>query len=727
MKSFAFKLFFLTLSVGIPLSVYTLMVSPYVAPGDSTEMVTAATTLGIPHQPSYPLNTLIGHLFYKLPLPMGDVARVNFASGVIQALTVAVFYLGMVELISYHQNHKSQRSDDEQDISDNSPLSIYLAAFTASLFLAFSGIFWQYALKFEVFPLNNLFVVTLIYLSLKYLTRIRTVGVVEDMVKDKWARLLFLLLIVVSGLAVTHHQTVILIFPALAILFKDDILRRIEDKDFDYSHLIAVIAGVIPFFVLLMAIASRQPLLNQGKVETLFDAFNNLRRTDFGTFSAFEKGLGPQIKTTYPYDQATYYLGYVSKDFSLLGVAGAIAGIWYLLKEKRNALLFVLTGITISGFIFLGYANFPLTDGFNQATARRFHMLPNIFFAQIIGFGAYFVLRTINSTKVQDATSKSGILLANVFIVSTIGLSVYNNYDGAKIAGNDLTKKYIDAMYVAVEQDSLVLLSGDIPNMTSQYWRFVVDGGESFRAFSPGQFHLKWFNKWLIQTYPEVEIPPPYPDKLFTLTSQVVDANYDKGWKFYIGPDLVVNAPLIEQDYTLYPRHLLFQVIKKGGDLPLEAWRAENDAVWASIDLEQFNQIRKNAPMFEESIIFHYIRHFHNVGNVYEDVGLNEDAIREYGRALELDPAFKESLAGLSRIYGEKMEEPDYPKAVEYLQRYVSVLEPGEEAYAQAAYGKMQEYDEKWQKVQAKLQEEFEADMQTQEEATSSAEAEVSE
>lgn len=722
MKGTASKLFFLALSFGIPLSVYALMTSSHVAPGDSTEMVTAAVTLGIPHQPSYPLNTLIGHLFYKSPLPMGDVARVNFASGVIQALTVAVFYLGMVELIHYYQNHKSQKSDDEQDVSDNSPLSIYLAAFTASLFLAFSGVFWQYSLKFEVFPLNNLFTVTLVYLSLVY-KRVKEQES-ERAGGNRKGKLTFLFIIFLSGLAVTHHQTVILIFPALAILFKDDIRRRIEDKDLDYSHLIALVAGAIPFFVLLMAFASRQPLLNQGKVETLFDAFNNLRRTDFGTFSAFEKGLGPQIKTTYPFDQVTYYLSYVLRDISLFGVAGAVAGIWYLLREKRNALLFVLTGLFISGFVFLGYANFSLSDGFNQATARRFHMLPNIFVVYLIGFGAYFALRTINSAKVRVATSKAGIFLANVFIVSTVGLGAYNNYDGAKIISNDLTTKYIDAMYSAVEQDSLVLLSGDIPNMTSQYWRFVVDEGVSFRAFSPGQFHLKWFNKWLIQTYPEVEIPPPYPDKLFTLTSQIVDANYGKGWRFYVGPDLVVNAPLIEQDYTLYPRHLLFQVVKKGGDLPLEAWRTENDAVWASIDLDQFNQIRKNSPMFEESIIFHYIRHFHNVGNVYEDVGLNEDAIREYGRALVLDPAFKESLAGLSRIYGEKMEKPDYPKAVEYLQRYVSVLEPGEEAYAQAAYGKMQEYDEKWQKEQANLQEEYQREMEEQEESTSSAETE---
>ena len=48
---------------------YCLTTSPYVSPGDSTEMVTAAVVLGIPHQPGYPLNTYLGHLAYKLNIP----------------------------------------------------------------------------------------------------------------------------------------------------------------------------------------------------------------------------------------------------------------------------------------------------------------------------------------------------------------------------------------------------------------------------------------------------------------------------------------------------------------------------------------------------------------------------------------------------------------------------------------------------------------------------------
>jgi len=60
---------------------------------DSAETVTACATFGIPHPPGYPLPTMVGHLFSKVPvgpLPF----RVNLLSGVLgAALCVGIFLL----------------------------------------------------------------------------------------------------------------------------------------------------------------------------------------------------------------------------------------------------------------------------------------------------------------------------------------------------------------------------------------------------------------------------------------------------------------------------------------------------------------------------------------------------------------------------------------------------------------------------------------------------------
>jgi hypothetical protein len=139
--------------------VYFLTASPYVQPGDSTEMATASVTLGIPHQPGYPLNTYLGHIAYNLNVfGSNGVFRVNLLSGFLQALTAMFFYFLVVELCGHIDR------DRDRDIYNIGGLARIVAGFSSALFMAFSLIYWQYATKFEVFPLNNLFAVGIIML-----------------------------------------------------------------------------------------------------------------------------------------------------------------------------------------------------------------------------------------------------------------------------------------------------------------------------------------------------------------------------------------------------------------------------------------------------------------------------------------------------------------------------------------------------------------------------------
>lgn len=59
---------------------YATTLCPTVYWNDSAELVAAATTLGIPHPPGYPLYTLVGWLFAQLPLPPALALNVMSAS-----------------------------------------------------------------------------------------------------------------------------------------------------------------------------------------------------------------------------------------------------------------------------------------------------------------------------------------------------------------------------------------------------------------------------------------------------------------------------------------------------------------------------------------------------------------------------------------------------------------------------------------------------------------------
>src|SRR3989338_10234837 len=118
------------------LTFYILTLSRSVYFGDSGEFIAVAKTLGIAHPPGYPLYTILAHLFTLLPF--GNLAfKVNLFSAVTSSLTVVVAYFACLKLTKNR-----------------------LASASASLFLAFSYLFWLYSLVAEVFALNNLFIAT---------------------------------------------------------------------------------------------------------------------------------------------------------------------------------------------------------------------------------------------------------------------------------------------------------------------------------------------------------------------------------------------------------------------------------------------------------------------------------------------------------------------------------------------------------------------------------------
>ena len=84
----------------LALGLYGMTLAPTVVTvfDDSLELQLVTYMLGIAHPPGYPLYTLLGWLFTRLPL--GDVAyRVNLMSAVFGALTVALVYLIGLELV----------------------------------------------------------------------------------------------------------------------------------------------------------------------------------------------------------------------------------------------------------------------------------------------------------------------------------------------------------------------------------------------------------------------------------------------------------------------------------------------------------------------------------------------------------------------------------------------------------------------------------------------------
>ena len=704
MNSFIARLFLFggaTAVFGVSFAVYYITVSPYIQPGDSAEMVTAALIPAVPHQPGYPLNTLLGFAASRLEIGFIDeIKRINLVSSLLSSTALVFIYFASHNFISLIAKKKQT-------------ILAILASFTGSLYVGFSLVHWQYATKFEVFPLNNFFISVSLLLSSLLVKRRKEDSECVFFHRGNFS--ISILLTATLSLALTHHQTVVLIAPFFIVLFYKDIISIFSifrKEAFKIAALIAVFAiSLSMYFVSIIKIATSSDSMHSPGIRNVKDAYLSLIRSDFGTFSPFLKTEQEYyINNIFPLDQIIFYTGRIIAEFSVIGAILAVIGLVYLYKHERVYFAAFFSAFILSGYIFLSYANFPISTSFDVATIERFFMLPNIFVGIFIIFGLYWISEYIFDLVSHRSGYKLGVYFAQIYLTLSFIYLIYLNFGRADNSYNDLTHKYIQDVYANLERPAMILVSGDIPNMTSEYYMDVRSVDEVFIAFSPGRFYLDWFFKGLILRNENIVIPPPLAGRRFTTATQVIAENIDN-YNIYVSPELLDRDIELSSAFVLYPRHLVLEARTIGEDISIEKWDEENDRIYSNLDIDKIARIRRKSPTFEDLIIFYYARHFSNVGFVYHEVGLYEKAIINFMRSLSIDPGVKENYLGLSQSYASD-EISDYPAAINYLNTYIELIGTGNvDAYYQAQ-DLLNSYYEKYFEMIEKSQEYDPADFE---------------
>jgi hypothetical protein len=270
------------------LVLYAATLAPTVATvfDDSLEFQVVLPSLGIAHPTGYPLYTLLGWAFSRLPL--GDLAfRVNVLSAVAGAAAVGVLFLVARRLGSTR-----------------------LAAATMSAVFALSSTWWSQATIAEVYTLHGLFVVLILYLTLSLDTPHRSSP--STVHSPRLVALAFLF-----GLSLTHHRTTLLLAPAVAVyvLWTDPgLLRRPRD--------LALMAGA---FLLPLLLYLYLPLRGQA-ITSLDGAYTNtwqgfvrhVLASDYGAFFR-DNPLAIERPRDYPLRLLISQIGLASL---VLGVVG---------------------------------------------------------------------------------------------------------------------------------------------------------------------------------------------------------------------------------------------------------------------------------------------------------------------------------------------------------------------------------------------------------------------
>ena len=272
---------------------------------DTLEVQFVVPRLGILHQTGYPLYTLLGKLFTLL-LPINDPAfRLNLFSAFTAALTVAGVYLLARQLNVRH-----------------------VAAILAALIFALGETFWAQAVVAEVYALQMLLTVLVLYLTWRYAAR------------NTFSALYALAF--AMGLGLAHHRLIALLYPAIAlyVFLVDRNLVR------DWKTL----ARAFGFFLLPLSLYLYLPW--RGSVGSADGTYTN---TLAGFFDWVMASQYTTFLTANPFNVTrgwAEYFALFQDQFTLAGLALAAGGALWLLRKPREWLLLVVALVAEAGFAF---------------------------------------------------------------------------------------------------------------------------------------------------------------------------------------------------------------------------------------------------------------------------------------------------------------------------------------------------------------------------------------
>ncbi len=229
----------------ISLGIYIKTLSPTVVFWDVGEFCAAAYLLQVPHPPGAPLFLLIARVSSMIPFVEDIAVRMHILSAIGSAITCALLYLIIVDLVTMWRGIPSTLFDR---------IVVYGSGIIGALSLTFNGTFWFNAVEAEVYGLSMFFVSSIIWLGLRWYER------AESDTGDRY----ILLIAYIIGLSVgVHLLAVLTIFPVLLLWYFR--YYTFEWKSFLRFSIVALII----FFIVYPGVVKELPSLLDGEFQGL--------------------------------------------------------------------------------------------------------------------------------------------------------------------------------------------------------------------------------------------------------------------------------------------------------------------------------------------------------------------------------------------------------------------------------------------------------------------------
>jgi hypothetical protein len=486
-------------------AIYLATLAPSTAMWDTSEYISAAYVLGLPHPPGNPLFVLIGRVFAILPLGHLSVAvKVNILAALTSAIAAGMWFL-ITERVLVGWLH-----DRWQRIAGGA---------VAALVGATEFTVWNQSVVNE-----KVYTVSLMGLAIISWLIVRWSDDPDSPIADK----LLVIIAYLLGLGFANHMMGFLAGPAVVVAV---MIRR--PRTFLRWKLLlacfgALVLGMTPFLTQPIR-AAHFPPINEGEPTTWTSFWYNFNRGQYGKPSLFDRQapyLGGQLGMYWLYfkwqwlrdvkDHWPRLQAMLAALFMLLGLMGG----WVHWKRDRRSFWYLGTFMLTLTFVLIYYLNFKY--GHSQCLAMGnppdvncevrdrdyFFIVSFSAWGVWVALGLVYVWEGIASMfgsepvrigreTVEQPRRQSWILGSWVLALAFIPL--FTNWKAASRAGQTDTFAFAHDLLDSVEPYGILITAGDNDTFPLWYAQEVEGVRKDVLVLCTSLLNTDWYVRQLIR------------------------------------------------------------------------------------------------------------------------------------------------------------------------------------------------------------------------------------
>jgi hypothetical protein len=476
----------------VALVLYSWTLAPTVTLVDSGELIVVAQGLGVAHPPGVPLWVILAHLASLVPF--GNVAvRINFSSAVFAALASGMLSLVVMELmittgyLVAWNKRAAQRRRKAEDSGIDRRLLVFAPAIGAGLLMAFSRTLWSYATIAEVYTLNALLIIAVLFLMLCWRRCIiadRTNTGPAITIHDSW---LYAAAFVFGSALGVHHVTVGLILPALGILvYRTEGLKFFTSRRLVYAALISI-GALVAVYAYLPFAASRSPVINWGNPRSLQEIWWHITGRQYRVFFSFS----PNIMG----GQFIEFCRMLLREFGVawlpLPLVLAFVGFVHAFKRDRTTFWFLL-------FIVISDLAYALS--YEIAEDKDAYYLPTfIAIAIASGFGIRWLIQL---TVLKSMPLAKSYLVAATAVLLTFATALASNFPFNNRRHYFIAHDYVENLLSTIEPNGLLLTQDWQVVSPMFYTQEVEQRRRDAKIVDVNLLRRSWYFDYLGHAYP---------------------------------------------------------------------------------------------------------------------------------------------------------------------------------------------------------------------------------